>query len=826
MNQKWTEEEDLKLSSLFPAEPKNRILEEMGKDWQAVLRRARRLHLKRLVKDAPAERKTRKDAWSPEEEEMLRHIYEENRKSFIEDKIGRPWKGILARARKLGLHRNPEILKAEMIEGGHKSVDSIENVWTDSETDTMKSSYADTPREYLMERLPGRSWSAIRTKAVHLGVTRNEDLVRKENSRSTLEGVRAKYGVDSYFETEEFKEKSKRTNQEKRGVDYPTQSPEVREKVRKSVQARLGVDNVFQSEAVRDKLKRSLLEKHGVDSPMKSEDIQQKASDTCKVRYGVENPLQLVDSVKDGMKAKYGEEVPLRVPEIMEKKRKTSLERYGFDVASKSPEVRKRISEKLNDPEVKKKKHDAMTANNTFSTSKEELAFYSYLLKIDPGAKPQQMHPILHHVMDFYSPLYNLWIQYDGEYWHGPSGDNPQGKGIRRNTSVDALQISVIKNLLRIRGSEFKYHLKEGSVIQFIEDRLGERASLSSSTEACHQYKKRLEAYTEDLESLAFNPKGLKASDFHLDKEALSDEIRDFISKYEWLGTIGNIPKWCFTARYRDTLSGVVLINEPNKYSKVLGEDTPRYEALIQRGASASWTPKNLGSRLIMFACNWMVQNTDKRAFIGYADPAAGERGVIYRACNFECLEGTFGGTYLYQHASISRLFTRQYLERTASFKKWCRMEGIVPLPSWFKDNGYKDLQSIPEEIVTRWRTWNSKIIRESNKIKNPPKTKFIKVLGKDNRELMLLNKKKTYETRTYTPPKGVAIEDIELARSYKRTFGKTASRKGSSKISFILDNHYKLSRGELASALNETPRWVKRQISALIKEGKIRPKK
>jgi len=52
---------------------------------------------------------------------------------------------------------------------------------------------------------------------------------------------------------------------------------------------------------------------------------------------------------------------------------------------------------------------------------------------------------------------------------------------------------------------------------------------------------------------------------------------------------------------------------------------------------------------------------------------------------------------------------------------------------------------------------------------------------------------------------------------------GITASRVGDEKLSFIIDNP-SMTRAQIALALNETPRWVKRQVQCLISSGKLRP--
>jgi hypothetical protein len=833
MSKRWNDQEDELLRKVYVDMPKREIIKVINRDWESIKRRARALKIKRnpdLINAEKLIRATRKDAWTEEQDDFLRSIYENSTKEQILSQINRPWKGIFSRAKKLGLVRNKEIVKKEMIEGGKKSIEYLENTWSPEEDNLVKELYPKTPREKITGALVGRTWIAIKSRAFLLGVHRDEEIVRQENAYYSSKAVKEKYGTSTYFKTDDFKEKARNTNLEKRGVEFPTQDPEVREKVKKTVQERYGVDNVSQAEPVKKKIKETYKNKTGFDNPQKNPEVKNKSKDTCIDKYGVENPLQLSDKVKSGMKNKYGEEVPLRVPEIMEKKKKTSLERYGYEVASQSPEVRKKLSISHKSEEVKKKKYDSMKKNNSFHVSKEELVFYTYLLKVDPDAKSQQIHPGLNHVIDFYSPLYNLWIQYDGEYWHGDKKVNSNSRErngrVRDSIKSDEMQDKVIKNLVRFKSTEVIPKIKDENIEEYIEATLSEKSGKSGSIKACHQYMKKLETYTEDLNTLPFDTRNLKASDFLYRKSKLTPEIREFIERYEWLGTIGNMPKWCFVAEYKEVLAGVVLINEPNKYSNVLGSNSPELEALIQRGASASWTPKNLGSKLIMFACKWMVHNTGKRAFVGYADPAAGERGVIYRACNFEYLGNNFGASVLYQHSMINKLFSRQYLERTASFKKWCRQNEIDLDPSWFKPNGYKDTKAIPTDIKESWRSWNSDIISRSNKIKIPSKMKFIKVLGRDKKELKKLNKLKTYSPKTFSETPSVKREDIDLVNSYKTNSGKTRSRKNSSKIDYILSNHKNLSRDELARDLNETSRWVKRQISNLIKEGKILPKR
>jgi hypothetical protein len=268
----------------------------------------------------------------------------------------------------------------------------------------------------------------------------------------------------------------------------------------------------------------------------------------------------------------------------------------------------------------------------------------------------------------------------------------------------------------------------------------------------CHQRIIREQRLETDLANLNFDSSNLKASDFSLNQEILNSEIIDFIKTYEWLGNIGTKPKWVFTARYNNLLGGVVLINEPSSYSNVLGKDTKKYEALIQRGACASWTPKNLGSRLIMFSCKEMVKITPKRAFVAYADSSANEVGTIYQACNFDYLGCNFGTKNMLIHPDFKKgaPFSKQSLYRTSTLKKWAKENNVKIEPSWIKENGFKDLSKIPQDVNKAWKNWINNIVKESEKIQISPKGKYILVLGSSKKDSLKLNSLKNYTPLPY----------------------------------------------------------------------------
>jgi len=108
-------------------------------------------------------------------------------------------------------------------------------------------------------------------------------------------------------------------------------------------------------------------------------------------------------------------------------------------------------------------------------------------------------------------------------------------------------------------------------------------------------------------------------------------EIRQFIANNELLGSNSLHPTIFATARYKRILAGVIVMDMPNSFSKLLGTETRKMERLISRGACISFAPKNLGSALLSWSLNWAVQNMRYRCFTAYSDPEAREVEAVAR---------------------------------------------------------------------------------------------------------------------------------------------------------------------------------------------------
>jgi hypothetical protein len=263
-----------------------------------------------------------------------------------------------------------------------------------------------------------------------------------------------------------------------------------------------------------------------------------------------------------------------------------------------------------------------------------------------------------------------------------------------------------------------------------------------TDSQVCYQKLRRQLTEQEDRE-LGY-PFDLLASDFTYSYEKMTKEHIRFIERYEWLGKIGWAVKWCFTARYEEKLAGVVMMSEPTMATK-----HKKYEVLIQRGAASSWAPPNLNSKLVMFACRWMVANTEKRLFTCYSDPAAGEIGTIYQACNFLYL-GRGWGVKKGVKLPSGKIVSKRDFSKTSAMKKWAKELGISWDKAWCKPNGYQDLAAYPKDVLKQLQDRANLEATKYPEATQESKGKYALILGKDRREEKQLKKEIVFKIFPY----------------------------------------------------------------------------
>jgi hypothetical protein len=148
--------------------------------------------------------------------------------------------------------------------------------------------------------------------------------------------------------------------------------------------------------------------------------------------------------------------------------------------------------------------------------------------------------------------------------------------------------------------------------------------------------------------------------------EISQTEARQFVNQYEWLGNAG-AARYCFGLRYSGHLAAVVCFARPTSRAAfgALAGAHPAAVFQLCRGASTHWAPKHAASMLIAWSLRVMESRWNAQLVVAYADPRAGEVGVVYQATNAIYLGMTNSrgpGAYVilgkeYHPRSVHRIF-------------------------------------------------------------------------------------------------------------------------------------------------------------------------
>jgi len=288
---------------------------------------------------------------------------------------------------------------------------------------------------------------------------------------------------------------------------------------------------------------------------------------------------------------------------------------------------------------------------------------------------------------------------------------------------------------------------------------------VSYDKDHCWQYDIRINNFDQDLKEAFLNKEEAEAitlSDFSFErvvsKEA-QQQMVEFIERHEWLGNISQMSSHWFAAYYNGSgfpkLAGVIIMNQPNAFSKMLVEDTPKLERLISRGACISWSPKHLASSFIMWCIRWMVKNTQYRLFTAYSDPAAKELGTIYQACNFYYLGNKFGGTERYVSPYSGKIVSDRYFRQVYAYKKYAEELGIIWDKKWEQEINAMQWENVPNDIEEKLREQSKIAIKKAEKILDvPTKHKYAYVLGENKQETKKLKKVFVERNKVYEYPK------------------------------------------------------------------------
>ena len=282
---------------------------------------------------------------------------------------------------------------------------------------------------------------------------------------------------------------------------------------------------------------------------------------------------------------------------------------------------------------------------------------------------------------------------------------------------------------------------------------------MSYNKEHCWQYDIRLTNLKQDILESGYTREhllSLNVDDF--DFKIITDKkertnLSNFIKRHEFLGNLSQFTTHWFACYYNEILAGVILMNMPNAFSKLLGENTPKLERLISRGACISWSPKNLASSFLMWCINWMIHNTQYRLFTAYSDPSAKELGTIYQACNFYYLGQNAGTTTRYINPYTGKIVSDRFFRTRSAYKTYAKELGIEWGNNW--NNDQKMLwENIPDEIENKLREFSKSKQKTSKKVEMKSKHKYAYVKGRNKQETKKL--RQLFESRNtiYEYPK------------------------------------------------------------------------
>lgn len=144
-----------------------------------------------------------------------------------------------------------------------------------------------------------------------------------------------------------------------------------------------GHENVFAADAIKTKIVSTMVERYGVERPAQNGTLKEKQFETTRARYGMRSVLSLKEIHALGVAKAATHEI-----------------RDAIDWSS-----------------VIQKQHITKKINGTFRRLKIEEQFFNYLLEHFDKIE----HPVVVNSweIDFYVPSIDVYIQFDGVYWHG-----------------------------------------------------------------------------------------------------------------------------------------------------------------------------------------------------------------------------------------------------------------------------------------------------------------------------------------------------------------------------------------------------------------------
>lgn len=208
------------------------------------------------------------------------------------------------------------------------------------------------------------------------------------------------------------------------------------------------------------KLPKSLMDKYGHDNAAYIPESIEKKKETSIERYGSEWHITsnaVKSKTKQTMLDRYGVENSMQLEATKEKARATTLERYGVEFITQNPEFRQKASNTCMErygvpnaaqvPEFQAKMRQTMCANGVTFTSKAERVMCDILEDMYGADNCFPSYPEGVLLLDCMLLVDDcrIDVEYDGNYWH-------RGKG-KRDAARNAILMDMGYKVLRIKAN-------------------------------------------------------------------------------------------------------------------------------------------------------------------------------------------------------------------------------------------------------------------------------------------------------------------------------------------------------------------------------------
>jgi hypothetical protein len=282
--------------------------------------------------------------------------------------------------------------------------------------------------------------------------------------------------------SDDIKEKRKKTNLKKYGVDNPSKSPEIRKKVEETNLKKFNAKYPLMNSDKMSESKKYFLEKYNVDNPSKLNFVQEKRQKTNKKLYGNENYFKTEDYIsktnktkkkkygdsnynnrikyRETMLTKYNVDNPMKSEDIRKKAINTNLKKYGKEYFTQTEIYRNNIKKTISEKNKKYFKEHGVKmvknitpdsfilkcdkCNNEYNTTKQlfrkrvknneepcvicnpfsdntssyENEIKDFINSLNIDYTQNDRNVLNGKEIDIFIPEYNLGIEFNGLYWH------------------------------------------------------------------------------------------------------------------------------------------------------------------------------------------------------------------------------------------------------------------------------------------------------------------------------------------------------------------------------------------------------------------------